>query len=193
MFATMKATKNTPVSAVSAKTINTAELKAVLADLKGCVMLNLTTLTDAKLNKRGNPLANCIVRKLQTKVCQFGYSYENAVNNRLEKQGDERTFVAESLPYGTWEIPNKFIAHNGTTYVRFYLLKGAEPTTIYMVNGAIANKAQMEIIRQFEPKHAPSNTQSAEGLNVNQVKPFNVRIDNIVSLSVNGTTYSIAE
>ncbi len=189
----MKATKNTPVSAVSAKTINTAELKAVLADLKGCVMLNLTTLTDAKLNKRGNPLANCIVRKLQTKVCQFGYSYENAVNNRLEKQGDERTFVAESLPYGTWEIPNKFIAHNGTTYVRFYLLKGAEPTTIYMVNGAIANKAQMEIIRQFEPKHAPSNTQSAEGLNVNQVKPFNVRIDNIVSLSVNGTTYSIAE
>jgi len=45
---------------------------------------------------------------------QLNANYENAVNNRLEKSGEERTFESEKLPYGEYVQDSKcLITHHG--------------------------------------------------------------------------------
>ncbi len=189
----MKATKTT-TAVETAKTISIAELANLLTTIGGGQMVNVTTLTNVDMNKTGNPLANCVVRKLQTREYQFGSNYERAVGNHEEKETGERTFEAEGLRYGQWLVVNRIITHNGTNYARFYLVKNALPTILYLVNGAIANKTQLEIIHQFERKKSASKKQSAVGIpEEEQVKPINVKFENIISLKTGGITYTIAE
>ena len=102
------------------KNISEKGLFALLAGLNGATIVTITTRTEAKMNKRGNPLAGHKVEKLTVVNCQFGYNYENAVNNRLEKIGAGTKFKTETLPWGVWEITNKVILHNGERYARFY-------------------------------------------------------------------------
>lgn len=168
----------------------------LLASIKGATIVSLVTLSDVRMRKTNNPLIGHSVQKQTYRVCQFGYSYENAVNNRLEKQGDERTFVAESLAWGEWAVPNKIISHKGEFYGRFYSMKGqSEHTTvIYFVDGVVANKEQMAIIKEFEQvSKSGSGRQSAEGLEENQVKPFNAGFKTILTIKVNGEEYQVEQ
>lgn len=123
------------------------------------------------------------VTKLSDGNVQLFYSYENAVNNRLERQGDERTFEAQSLPWGEWLVPNKFISHKGGLYLRAYTYDGGVIKSSYFVNGQPATKQEDAIIREWKSaKDNGSNTQAAAGLTENQCKPFSVNALNIISL-----------
>lgn len=114
---------------------------------------------------------------------QLFYNYENAVNNRLEQNGSERNFNAQSLAWGEWLIPNKLIAHNGEIYVRMYTFNGGELQTTYFVNNRPATEDEVELIKAWkESKSRTSKTQENAGLNENQVKPFNVNVKNILKL-----------
>lgn len=115
---------------------------------------------------------------------QMRYSYENAVNNRLEKQGDERTFEAQSLPFGQWFIPNLLIAHKGEMYIRCYTFKGGNIETSYKVNGRAATAEETALIKAYKAQRSAngSNTQSAEGLTENQVRPMSIKVANIIAL-----------
>lgn len=156
-----------------------------LANLKGNNFIAVATLTDAKMNKRNNPLAGRVM-KLTEAVYQFGYSYENAVNNRLEKQGDERNFTTDSLPWGSWIVPNKFIAHNGEIYVRFYTTASNRPKVTYFVDNRLATAEEIEIIKSFTPAPKENAKQAAYGLTENQVKPMAINLKNIKKIKVNG-------
>lgn len=117
-------------------------------------------------------------------VVQMKYSYENAVNNRLEKQGDERTFEAQGLPFGQWFIPNLLIAHKGEMYLRFYTFKGGNIETTYKVNGREATAEETALIKAYKAQRSAngSNTQSTSGLNENQVRPCSVKVANIIGI-----------
>ena len=141
------------------------------------------------MRKTGNPLADAKVEKLVSKTCQFGYSYENAVNNRLDKVGVTEDFKADSLAWGEWLIPNKVITHKGKFYGRFYTMQNAECTTIYFVNGRVANPSELAIIEQFAYESGESKKQAESGLIENQVKPMNYEFSKILSIRVNGQTY----
>ena len=171
--------------------MNTKELAQMLINLNGATICNLTYITDAKLLKRGNPLKDCKVDKIESLVCQFGYNYQNSVNNRLEKQGDEREFVADSLPWGKWIVVNKIIEHNGELYARFYVMQGGKREVLYLVNNEIATSAQVEVIKQFTPARKESNRQAESGLTENQCKPFTINLKNVISLKVNGEEYRL--
>ena len=71
----------------------------ILDSVRGCKFANLSYVTDGGIPKK---VIDGKVTKLVHTTCQVNYNYENAVNNRLEKQGDERTFTALSLPWGSW-------------------------------------------------------------------------------------------
>lgn len=176
-------------------TLSQNGLFELLVSLNGATIVNVTTISAVRMNKRGNPFVENgnEVTKQTTRTCQFGYSYENAVNNRLEKQGDERTFKSESLSWGEWEIPNKIIAHKGKRYGRFYSLNGGnETTTIYFVDGVVASPEQVAIIKTFEVGHSHgSGRQAEEGLTENQVKPMNIALDTILTIKVNKETYQV--
>ena len=123
----------------------------------------------------------------------LGWGYENCVNGRLEAQGDDRTFVSQGLPKGMrWVVLNKILEHdNGTRYVRCYKMQGVHYEAEYFVNGTRATAAQVALLKAKESaRHQPSATQAAEGLVTNQVKPFNIKFENVLVMSVSGETYT---
>ena len=173
------------------KTINnSSSLLALLSNLNGASFVNLTTITEPKMKKTGNPFADCKVQKMTTQVMQFGYSYENAVNNRTDKDIE---FVAEPLKWGEWLIPNKVITHKGNLYARFYKVGNEKAKTIFLIDGFIASAEQTEIIKSFLPAPSESNRQAEVSLTDNQVKPRDFAFKSIVGLKVNGETYKVVE
>ena len=90
-----------------------------LANLKGCQFMNVVAITDPDMYKKSpmdktpNPFIGR-VKKITITPMQFGYSYENAVNNRLDRQGCEANFEAEALSWGAWVkgMENKVIEEN---------------------------------------------------------------------------------
>ena len=160
--------------------MNTAIYNA-LNGIKGNKIIALTYAKAVKTLK-SCPI-NGEITKVTNMVCQFGYSYENAVKNRINKAGgDPENFQAETLPWGNWIVPNKFIEHNGAIYARFYTMKNGKSESTYYINGETASAAETEIIKQFLPKRSTSVKQSAAGLTDNQVTPFNINIDNILQI-----------
>jgi len=61
------------------------ELVAFLMALRGATFATITTNTDARLRKRGNPFGE--VRKVATVNGQLNFHYDNAVLARLAKEG----------------------------------------------------------------------------------------------------------
>ena len=158
---------------------------------KGCTFVSVTIVSEAKMNKKGNPLAGRVI-KIADYNCQYNFNYENAVNNRIAKQGGNGNFEAQSLPWGEWVrgYENRIIAHKGEYYVRFYLAKNCKAEISYLVDGRPATAEEIVIIKAFTPARKPSGTQSASGLTTNQVDPFTAKLANIYSLTINGATYS---
>jgi hypothetical protein len=132
-----------------------------------------------------------------TKVCrmdvQLGFSYENAVNNRLRKQGDEATFEAEPLKWGTWVkgFENKLIEHKGEYYLRYYQMRNADVECKWMINGVVASSEQVRKIMDYLSSHKKSSDRQTEvGLVENQVTPRAVKVSGIIRLAVNGNEWS---
>ena len=158
-----------------------------LAEVKGCVFGTITYVSDGGIPKK---VINGVVTKVVTTQMQFNYSYENAVNNRLEKIGCEGGFKAEELPWGKWLIPNKVITHKDKLYMRYYAYKGAKVDSVWFVNGRVATSAEMELIVTYlRSKNTTSKKQAEHGLVENQVAPKVVTMDNILALNVGGVSY----
>lgn len=163
-------------------------LVSMIESVKGCQFANITYVADGGIPQKvlGKGV---IVSKIISTNCQLNYSYENAVNNRLKKQGDEKNFVSQSLPWGQWLVPNKIITHNGALYLRYYDVANAETKSLWFVNGRPATAEEfakiLEYLREKKAK-SESKTQTAVGLVENQVKPKVVKFENIIRIAVNG-------
>ena len=147
----------------------------------------LETLSIVKMNKRNNSFYNRVVKYVECQM-QWGYNYQNATNNHLEKKGLEREFVADSLPFGEWVVPNKVITHKGESYLRFYTLNNNYNTkVVYFIDGREATKEEIEEMKPFLPKVAESQKQSEMGLDMReQVKPRTYKVGSIISIKVDG-------
>lgn len=133
------------------------------------------------------------VTKVCCMDCQLGFSYENAVNSRLVKQGSEATFVAEPLKWGKWVdgFENKVIEHKGNLYLRYYEMRNADYDCVWLVNGSVASAEHFRKIMDYlSSKKKGSNRQTEVGLIENQVEPRAVKVDNIIRLAVNGVEWS---
>lgn len=162
-------------------------LVSILESVKGCQFGAIEYISEGGIPKK---VINGVVTKLVKAQIQFNYSYENAVNNRLEKQGNEGSFEADKLPWGEWLIPNKIITHKGSLYVRYYDYVGADKNTTWFVNGKVANNEELEkIFTYLRSKDNTSKKQAEFGLVDNQVKPKVVKAENIISMRVGGATY----
>lgn len=163
-------------------------LVSMIEAVKGCQFANITFVSDSGIPQyvlgKGNKVS-CIVRT----DCQLNYSYENAVNNRLAKQGDEKNFVAQSLPWGQWVEgqENKLIEHKSSLYLRYYNVANAKSSRIWFVNGRYATAEEFQkIMNYLESKKSENNRQTEVGLVENQVKPKVVKLVNVLRMAVNG-------
>jgi hypothetical protein len=175
------------------------EIKGV----KGCQFIHLGYVSEPSLNKAQKLAISVMggfeeivpIVKVSRGQFQVNYSYENAVNNRAEKEcGAPVGFVAQSLPWGKWVDGqvNKLIEHKGEIYLRFYGLKNGKVENEYYVGDKPATNEQVKLIKQFTERGGIF-TQANAGLTENQVIARNVKVSNILSLSVDGKVYEIDE
>ena len=173
------------------KKVSHAELVNIISNVRGCKFAHITTNTEVKV-KRDCPFQN--VRKVTSRRVQINYGYENAVNNHLERNGEQRNFVGGSLPWGAWLIPNKVIEHKLNLYLRTYEPANASETSYYVLSdGRMANDHDTEVINAYAyAKSYGSEKQANFGLTYDeQVKPKAVSFDSIVEISINGEKYQI--
>ena len=162
------------------------ELFNLLKNIVGCQFAHAIFMTEVKLPKKVG--LGVVTKRFEGEI-QLNYSYQNAVNNRLEKQGNAPSFKSDSLPYGKWEIPNKVIMTKNGRQMRYYSVKGAHCKVEYFVDGNEANASQLEIIKAYQAaKHSKKQAQS--GLSENQVYAQNVKFENVLELKANGEHYT---
>jgi hypothetical protein len=165
---------------------NTKNLILSIAQMQGCKFAHVVTETSVKIPKKYGIVGE--VTKVTDKMVQLNYNYERAVNNRLQKEGKEPNFTAQSLPWGEWLLPNKIIVHKGSAYLRMYDFKGGVKSKSYYIDGKLATAEEIKVIKEFEEsKNKPSNTQ--QGLE-NEVKPTVVNLDSLISLKCDIIDYN---
>jgi hypothetical protein len=175
--------------------MTSAQFVQFLANHKGCSFINVMALTDADMYLKGNPFRGR-VQKFTITPMQFGYDYENAVNNRLAREGKEANFTADKLPWGQWleGMRNKVITHKDMLYMRTYCVRNARPRTYYLLDGHLAS---VEEYKEFAPFLKPSSTsdkQSAHGLEEEfQVKPRDYKFSSLVAITINHTRIVIED
>ena len=165
---------------------------ALMQSVTRNTIANITYVSDGGIPQyvlgKGNKVA-----KVCRMDCQLGFSYENAVTSRLNKQGSEATFVADPLKWGKWVegFENKVIEQKGSYYLRYYHMRNADITSVWLVNGAGATAEQFQAIMDYlSSKKKSSDRQTEVGLIDNQVEPRAVKVENIIRLAVNGVEWS---
>ena len=118
---------------------------------KGGAFYGFETVTNPKIRKMHKVTKERLEGVLTVHAvfsAMVGISYENAVNNRLEKMGEERNFEAQK-PSGMHHIEeNSFILQSDKNPEQFYLalskVGGMKKT--YYLNGKEASPEQVEDI-----------------------------------------------
>ena len=164
-----------------------SSLMTMVMNIIGCVFAHITTETTVKIPKKYG--ISGVVTKVVSKIVQLNFSYENAVNNRLAREGKDKDFEAQKLPWGEWFVANKIIAHKGKFYLRYYdINNGNVLNKAYFVNGRPATEDELAIIKEYEKAtHKPSNTQGLS--EENEVRPLVVAEENIIALKCGEIDY----
>ena len=158
--------------------------------VKGCQSVSVSYENEQKMNKRNNPYYGRVTKRVVAQM-QFGYSYENACNNRC---AEGVTFVADSLAWGAWVegLENKVIVHKEEYYLRLYDINGKSPKVEYYVDGVIATSEQIAEFMAFVPQSKPSAKQMAHGIEEErQVMPRAIKLSNIREITMNGVRYNM--
>lgn len=174
--------------------MRTAMINALKAE-KGHQMIGMTYTNEVKMNKTGNPYYGRVTKVVKGQF-DFNASYENKVNNKIDRKGIEgEDFKSDSLRWGQWMAGqvNKLIEHKGEVYVRCYPLKDKKPTTTYFLDGKECTEQDMEYIRPYFPaKNTNSAKQESAGLNKDeQVQPLAIKVSNILRLSVDKQVFEM--
>ena len=172
-------------------TINENIINA-LYNKKGNGFVGIVYVADVRMNKTGNPLANHNVVKCVKTQFNFGIIYENAVANSASKeQGEKVEFVADKAKGYEWECYPYLLRSikSQELQVRFYCKQDAKVDSVYFVDGHIATDGEIAIIKEFSQTSSFSVKQAEAGLTENQVKPRNIRLKNIIKLSMDNEVY----
>ena len=181
--------------------ISVDELVNIVSNIKSCQFCQLSygTSVDA-INKKliggkKNGYYGHVSAITSMSGVQVNANYENAVNNRLPKgDGNGERFVAESLPWGEWLVPNKVITHKGKYYLRLYVTKSVKKETSYYFDGVKADYFSNLNIAAEIRENKPSARQAEVGIAVeDMVKPFTICADNVSEMTLNGVTYNIVK
>lgn len=147
----------------------------VLGLKRGVFGNKVTTMTEPKLLKRGNSLIGQDVKKITFySNIGLGISYENTVNNRKERNGEERNFEAEKPSGMSWEV-FPFILKSDKNpsqkYLRMQFYANTKVKSVFLINGKLATPSEMEIIKRFTPKKSES-----------EIKVVSIKLQNIIKI-----------
>ena len=173
--------------------ISTQQLEQILIDVKGHTFCELEYNKIEKVKKKGNMnFIDLPVIKDTSINVGFNGSYENSVNNRLDKKSIDTPFKSEPLPWGIWKLFPKLIEHNSNVYVRFFVYKNSHPKSVYSYNNKIVEGEQLEELKKFLTLPTESAKKKEAVLDFEeQSKPLTINITNIKSITINKIKYEL--
>ena len=155
---------------------------------RGTFGITLIAVTEPKMNKRGNPFYGKVKKATYMSNVALGYDYENVVNARLERKGEEGTFQAEKPNGKSWDV-YPFILQSdkdeSIKYLRCTMRPNTATKTIYILDGEIVKDVETILaIKDWLPKSAPSVKQTESGLSdEEQVIVRDYKLDGILCLT----------
>jgi len=165
--------------------ITKVQLIEMLKNWKGAQPASISYVTNPKLTKEGTQKFG-IVTKIANVGVMIGYSYENAVNNQLEREEKERDFLAQSL----WNGKGKRISLALSTHIEkntYYLTYKSQQTfKSYYFDSALTLIAH-NMIKMFFPPNKPTNQGTETAIYHREIS-----IDNVRKLKFKKMTYIIA-
>jgi hypothetical protein len=166
------------------KTISINQLQAILFALNHAAPITISTFTDARLLKTGNPYAN--VHKL-SKVNGFtGFDYQNAVNRQLERENSQPDFESQARKWGT-KISDCLIENKGKYYLIIRPLRCRKPIYFKQTEFGWLMVAT-DKIKQFIPIKKQSNQGTEK-----EIVYRNYLLTNIKYIAIGGEQYKIKQ
>lgn len=152
--------------------------------------LAAVTLTEPKMNKRGNPYFGRVQKVSYYRGFMFA-NYENTINGAsAAKSGATGTYIADAPSY-CHHVPGleNVLLQNNKDSEQYYLnlLTKKTTTTIrstYLVDGKVATEEQVAEIAQWLPSHTNSKKQEEFGItDEEQVLPLRPKLQNVICLT----------
>lgn len=161
------------------KQITKQELIERINNVKGTTIVSIDIESEPRMRKTDNPYIGATKSVTLSGVVNF--SYENAVNNQLEREDKERNFKSQERAWGTYD--GNWITHKGSHYLQIKVQASSDP--IYMFDG---NEIDKNTIKDFLYESKKAHTQ--EELD-KEVVIRDVKIDNIKKIRAFGDEYII--
>lgn len=167
------------------KKITVKELTEMLLNWNfGAQPASIQYVTSPKLNKDGKAKFGQIT-KIANIGCLIGYSYENSVNNQLEREQKEREFIAQPL----WNGKGKRLSTALSTHIEknsFYLTYKAQQTFKSFYFAENLDLISLKDLKPYFPDNTPKNQGVESG---NEVHHREISLDNIRKLKFKKMTY----
>ena len=162
------------------KTITTENLVTSIRERSGAEFITITTNTDARLLKRGNPNKN--VRKISTVNVTVGFDYASSVNKQRTREELEADFIAQPRKWGK-RIDLKTVGHKGGIYLTY---KGESCISTRYVgeNGAELSKDE---VSPFLKKPSKPKTQGTD----KEIIYRDVAVGNITNINFRGGKFEV--
>lgn len=163
-------------------TLTRDELADRLADQAGTTFATLTTRTDARARKTGNPWGT--VYKTSRVNVALGTDYETGVNRQRGREGAEADFTAQSRQWGT-VVAGCLVEHKG----RLYLRCKVERSLSHHYEDADGSLLDPEAARPFLPAKRQVASQGVE----REVVERSYALSSVLSIAIDGQVYRVAE
>ena len=168
-------------------TIPRGNMITLLNEVERPTFVHLVTETKVRMNKKGNPYHEQIVKCLSSNF-YIGSEYEKRVNNNREKEGVETDFVSSPLS-GKNHI-SKCVLTDTKTQTKFYVMcewfKRSYPKVEYKYNG---NSIDKQMFESYLVKRKESEKQQIE----NKVNIVTYLIESIKEIRMNRTRYILID
>jgi hypothetical protein len=171
--------------------VSLQDLRIMLSGIKGAKPATITAVTEVKMNKgRGenkNPYHGRVTKRQVSNVF-INFSYKNAVNKRLTKEGKEADFVPQERAWGVKVTDTPLVLHKEQYYLEAGFITKNTPNVEYLLDNEPTDKAVFENFMQAK------SSSSRQGLSEdNEVVLRTFKLDTIESIKVNGVTYIVTK
>ncbi len=154
---------------------STQSIIDLLINFNGHSFIGLTTLTDARAKKTGNPYGK-ILKKTKL-LANIGFHYKNSLNNQAKREGKEIDFDIKPRRWGV-RMPNTPLVKHNDKYYLEYKAENVQSVEYYTEQGEELTKEQ---VQEFLPKKSTSSTQKEL---TKKIILRDVSIENILSLRI---------
>ena len=164
------------------QTIERTELVTMLMNRKGCTVVTIKAVTDARLKKTGNDHGSC--SKIARVNGMIGWNYTNSVNNQRTREGIEAHFEAQPRKWGERIKGTPLVEYKGEYYLEVKIERILDITYVRDNDGKIVTYSEIE---PFMPAKRKPTTQGTE----KDIIVADYKINNIEEIKIDGQEYKL--